>query len=77
MTERERFDIIRMAREAGFRAHAARICAAQRGARPTLQRAQVSNKREQTRGRIDDDAVAYHNGAWTSKPPSSRSPRPA
>ena len=24
--------------------------------------------------RIDADAVAYHNGAWTSKPPSSRSP---
>lgn len=24
--------------------------------------------------RIDADAVAYHNGAWTSKPLSSRSP---
>ncbi len=31
----------------------------------------------QTRERIDEDTIAYHNEAWTLNPPSKRFPRQA
>ena len=62
-----RDDIIRMAREAGFRTGHIEMHNAWGDDTTT-------HKRRQTRDRIDADAVAYHNGAWTSKPLSSRSP---